>query len=136
MQHAQPCAVLMSYTKTLYFALSSKAGVDIETILTVSIRFQKCTDTLVSTRFYFYDFYSFLETHKTLASVFTVLICLQKRIETLDSMLTPVQRYRIHNIVILIIPCCLTSMLTILTFFVPPDTGEKISLSKFCLTFS
>ena len=27
-------------------------------------------------------------------------------------------------------------MLTILTFFVPPDTGEKISLSKFCLTFS
>ena len=40
------------------------------------------------------------------------------------------KRYTYTPIVSLLIPCGLTSLLAILTFFVPPDAGEKISLSK------
>ena len=39
-------------------------------------------------------------------------------------------RYRWYMMVTIIFPCGLTAILAIMTFFVPPDAGEKIGLSK------
>lgn len=39
-------------------------------------------------------------------------------------------RYRMYMVVTLIFPLVLTSILAVMTFFVPPDAGEKISLSE------
>ena len=39
-------------------------------------------------------------------------------------------RFRLYMVVTLIIPMLLTSVLAIFTFFIPPDAGLKINISK------
>ena len=41
------------------------------------------------------------------------------------------KRYSYTPVLVLLIPCLITAMLILLTFFLPPDSGEKIGLSKF-----
>ena len=41
------------------------------------------------------------------------------------------KRYSYTPVLTLLVPCLLIAMLIELTFFLPPDAGEKIGLSKF-----
>ena len=41
------------------------------------------------------------------------------------------KRYMYMPIMILLVPYLTTALLAIMTFFVPPDAGEKIGLSEF-----
>ena len=45
--------------------------------------------------------------------------------------LLELKRFRATPIISLLIPCGVTALLTLLTFFVPPDANEKIELSKY-----
>ena len=47
--------------------------------------------------------------------------------------LLELKRYRGTPIITVLVPCGLTALLVVLTFFVPPGAGEKIGLSKFRL---
>ena len=40
------------------------------------------------------------------------------------------KRYSYTPVLVLLIPCLITAMVILLTFFLPPDSGEKIGLSK------
>ena len=41
------------------------------------------------------------------------------------------KRYSYTPVHVLLLPCIITAMLILLTFFLPPDSGEKVGLSKF-----
>ena len=41
------------------------------------------------------------------------------------------KRYSYQPVLVLLVPCIITAMLILLTFFLPPDAGEKVGLSKF-----
>ena len=41
------------------------------------------------------------------------------------------KRFSYTPVLILLTPCLITAMLILMTFFLPPDSGEKIGLSKF-----
>ena len=41
------------------------------------------------------------------------------------------KRYSYQPVLVLLVPCIITAMLILLTFFLPPDAGEKVGLSEF-----
>ena len=40
------------------------------------------------------------------------------------------RRFSYQPVLVLLVPCIITAMLILLTFFLPPDAGEKVGLSK------
>ena len=40
------------------------------------------------------------------------------------------KRFSYQPVLVLLVPCIITAMLILLTFFLPPDAGEKVGLSK------
>ena len=45
------------------------------------------------------------------------------------------KRYSYTPVLVLLVPCLITASLILLTFFLPPDSGEKIGLSKSLLKY-
>ena len=50
------------------------------------------------------------------------------------SFVVAIQRIPIFYVIVLIIPCILLSLLTLVSFWLPPETPAKILLGTICLT--